>query len=161
MTDIQLEANKMVDHLASGNLPAISAMYQYPAAVYFGEHVLVLKNEEELLQALGLYRTILSKHGLSFVLTNILQHPDLESDRFIVEVANRYIDNRNWEFGSSRIRYFVQRELGCAKIRMVEYLDWPCGNALKENREFMAMCQRGMMATPKSDASSINGQYLN
>lgn len=133
MTPFQLEANKVVDYFARGNLQAITELYDFPAVVYVGEHILVFDSQRDLLRALHVYRSILMKHHLSLVTTSVVRPPHVKGNRFTVEVSNEYFKSSGGKIGAARIRYFLQRDKGCAKIRMVEYLEWPCKREVNDS----------------------------
>lgn len=139
-------AEDMVNHLTQSNLAKIADYYSYPAAVYFDTNVIVLQSREELLQALGLYRGALRSRRLARIRTRVLQAPRIDRDRFTVTVSNVYHDHSGHDIGTSRIRFYVQREGECLKIRLVEYLDWPCAQELEENEHFQRLCAKGSMA---------------
>ncbi|MEL7090842.1 MAG: hypothetical protein AAFN94_03815 [Pseudomonadota bacterium] len=140
---IEQAAQDMVTHLTQNNLTDIADYYSYPAAVYFDTKVIVLQSREELLHAVGVYRSTLASRRLARIVTRVIEAPRVKRDRFTVMVKNRYFDVSNQDIGTSRIRFYVQRERGCLKIRLVEYLDWPCARELQENEEFSRLFVSG------------------
>lgn len=161
MDVITVEANRMVDCLTSGQIADIASLYKYPSAVYFGDDVIVFNDAEELIFALEAYRAILMRRGLAVVETALLDAPDVEQDRFSVTVGNRYLDGSGQQFGSSKIRYYLQREENnCLKIRLVEYLDWPCKKEIRHDRTFALMRDCRMSRNMFSQSKPVERQSL-
>ncbi|MEM6758585.1 MAG: hypothetical protein AAF601_03815 [Pseudomonadota bacterium] len=141
----------MVHHLTVSNLTKIADFYSYPAAVYFDDNVIVLRSRDELLHAVRIYRGILAKCRLARIKTRVVDAPGIYRDRFTVTVCNRYFDLDERDIGASRIQFYVQREGTCAKIRLAEYLKWPCGKELEADAELQKLCVKRPMSRSRWD----------
>ncbi|MEM1429660.1 MAG: hypothetical protein AAGG09_09395 [Pseudomonadota bacterium] len=147
----------MMDRLVRGAFGDIARLYAFPAAVYFGKHLIVLKGRQDLIRALSAYRSILITAGLSLIGTEVIGKPMTERDRFTVSVANTYFAVDGSEIGKSQVRYFVQREGGAPKIRLVEYVHWPFPDQLAQHPVLAALAgvPRPQPAAPASARRAV------
>lgn len=138
--DLTTEANRMIDRLTRGDLDAILPHYAFPAAVYFGERILVLNTPDDFMRAITAYRAILVRNGLRLASTELCSTPRLRRRTFTVTVANSYFDGTGGLIGTSRIRYFLERAGTCARIRLVEYQDWPFPSDIAADAALKSLC---------------------
>lgn len=117
--------HRMTDDLISGALHKIAALYAFPVAVYFGDDVIILSDEAEFLAALGAYRSILLRRGVVRIEPESINAPDVREDRFKTTLVNAYLGSCGRKIASSRVRFYLSRKEKMAKIRMVEYFEWP------------------------------------
>ena len=81
-------ANSMVEEFARGDLQSITRFYEFPAAVYFGDRMILLRSEADFLRALGAYRAILLRHDLKRVETRVvISHGDAQHRVGLISVG--------------------------------------------------------------------------
>ncbi|MEM9309422.1 MAG: hypothetical protein AAGA74_19180 [Pseudomonadota bacterium] len=124
--NIQAEANELASQFATGNLNVVALHFKFPLVVYVGRRLMVLKDEDQFVCALSLYRSILSEEWLSNVTSSVLESRCASDSRCKVSVENRYFSTDGRDLGTARINYYGEATAAGRKIRMVEYLEWPC-----------------------------------
>ncbi len=131
-TQMQTEADAIAADLVSSQLRRHARRFSFPLLVYIGERIMILNNETQLLEALGLYRSILSEEWLSRI-TSTVTDCDCETNGSCkISVRNRYFATDGRDLGTARINYYSERTGADWKIRMVEYLEWPCPDRVAE-----------------------------
>ena len=129
---IQSEADAIATEFANGDLQNLSLRYEFPVVVHVRNKIIVLKTEEQFLIALSLYRSLLLKEGLSQITSTVTEkrrQSDLPSK---VCVKNRYFAANGRDLGTAKINYYSEGKGADRKIRMVEYLEWPCPHRIAE-----------------------------
>ena len=140
--DIDRDNSAMVRQFTRHKFGEVCKNYAFPAAVYFGQDMIILWNEEEFHSAVKIYRGVLQEAGLAFVETKVIETSALQGNGSAVSVANKYYDTAGEVFGHSKIRYFLQSVEGSQKIRLVEYQKWPCAEQLAANPAYQALLEQ-------------------
>lgn len=102
-TQMQTEADAIAADLVSSQLRRHARRFSFPLLVYIGERIMILNNETQLLEALGLYRSILSEEWLSRI-TSTVTDCDCETNGSCkISVRNRYFATDGRDLGTARI----------------------------------------------------------
>ena len=123
--DFAQEATALVDHFSRGRIDKVARCYAFPAVLYIGPDVLVLWEEADLRDFIETYRGIMLDRGLDHVASDVIDTTKTEKQGFAVTVRNTFYNAQGTVIGESAVRYFLQRENPCLRIRLVEYLEWP------------------------------------
>lgn len=123
--DFAQEATALVDHFSRGRIDKVAQFYAFPAVLYIGPDVLVLWEEADLRDFIETYRGIMLDRGLDHVASDVIDTTKTEKQGFAVTVRNTFYNAQGTVIGESAVRYFLQRENPCLRIRLVEYLEWP------------------------------------
>lgn len=129
---MQLEADAIAADLVSGQLQTHARRFSYPLLVYIGDKIMILNNEIQLLEALGLYRSILSEERLSLITSTVTDCDCDTNGSCKISVRNRYFATDGRDLGTARVNYYGEGSGANRKIRMVEYLEWPCPDRVAE-----------------------------
>jgi len=129
---IQTEANAMAVELLRGLLHDHARRYAFPLVVYIGKDILMLSDQDHLVKALSLYRTILEKEWLSVITSTVTACTSHQTSAAKISVRNRYFATDGRDLGTARITYYCERHGADRKIRMVEYLEWPCPDRIAQ-----------------------------
>ncbi len=123
--EIQNEAKLMVDRFVCGDFDRIASAYEFPAAVYWGDAMRILRDKNDLMYALSSYRAAMLEMGVRSASSKAMYERKKSAGRLAVVVFNQYFDESGEPVCSSKIRYFVK----CSnnpRVQMVEYLKRPC-----------------------------------
>ena len=137
--DIQSEADALAAEFSDGQLNKLANRFQFPVMVYIRNRIIVLKDAEKLLEALWVYRSILSKERLSHVTSTAIECEKEADLPCKVSVENRYFSTDGRNLGAAKINYFSKRVGSSHKISMVEYLDWPCPDRIADCEQLQRM----------------------
>lgn len=125
-------------NLLSGTFAPITDSFDYPAAIYVEDRVVVVHDEGRLRGILEEYRALLLELGVASMLVRVsataVPRGELRSawlDKTYLDAAGRSIDH-------SAVRYYYAIVGGRPRLRLLEYLRLPFGQRLTAMPAFAA-----------------------
>lgn len=113
-----------VVHLMDGNIPAVVALYRFPAAVYYRDGICVFQTSHQLLRQLRRYRKALLADGITRIESRVVALSIPLGPRRSVWVENRYFAGQT-PVGRATIRYFLEVAATGPTISLVDYAQEP------------------------------------
>ena len=135
-SQLKSQAQDIAAEFAGVDLKDLAQRFSFPIVVYLGKEILLLKTSEEFERALSKYRSVLSDEPLSKISSKLIDFSNEDEGLCKFSVRNQYLASDGRNLGADRINFYSDVSLGNPKIRMLEFLEWPCAKDLSGCEEF-------------------------